>query len=66
MVVYLLGRRLFGRTGGLVAGGVYLTNFLQIIMAQMARAYTLQLLLLAIAWYALFAGLQEGTRRRWW
>jgi uncharacterized membrane protein len=55
VVVYLLGRRLFGRIGGLVAGGVYLTNFLQIIMAQMARAYTLQLMLLSIAWYALFA-----------
>ena len=66
VVVYLLGRRLFGRVGGLVAGGVYLTNFLQIIMAQMVRAYTLQLLLLTIAWYAMFAGLQEGTRRRWW
>jgi mannosyltransferase len=67
VVVYLLGRRLFGRIAGLVAAGVYIANYLQIIMAQMARAYTLQLLLLAIAWYALFAGLQEGTRRRrWW
>jgi mannosyltransferase len=66
VVVYFLGRRLFGRVAGLVAGGVYIANYLQIIMAQMARAYTLQLLLLAIAWYALFAGLQDGTRRRWW
>jgi len=37
-MVYLLGRRIFGRTAGLVAAGLYATNFLQLILAQTARA----------------------------
>jgi mannosyltransferase len=65
VVVFLLGRRLFGRVAGLVAGGLYLTNFVQMILAQNARSYTMQLFLLALSWLSLFAGLQTG-RRRWW
>lgn len=65
LMVYLLGRRLFGRVAGLVAAGLYMTNFLQMILAQTARAYTLQLLVLAIAWWCLFSALESGGRRRW-
>ena len=69
LTTYLIGARLFGRIAGLVGAGLYLTNFLQMILAQMARSYTLELFLLAASWYALFAALEsEGGHRarRWW
>ncbi len=47
VVVYLLGRRLFGPIAGLVAAGLYLSNFLQMGVAQLARSYSLELFLLA-------------------
>src|SRR5258706_4770394 len=65
VVVYLLGRRLFGPVAGVVGGGLYLANFLQLILAQTARAYTFELLLLGISWYALFRAL-DGNRAGWW
>jgi mannosyltransferase len=67
VMVYLIGKRLFGPIAGLVAAGLFLMNFLQMILAQMARSYSLELLLLGISWYALFAALdQRGSARRWW
>src|SRR3989441_13009482 len=67
VVVYLLGRRLFGRIAGLVAAGLYLANFLQMGVAQLARSSSLELFLLALSWYALFAALTaRGSARRWW
>ena len=67
VMVYLLGRRLFGRIAGLVAAGLFLMNFLQMILAQMARSYSLELLLLGVSWYALFAALdRRASARRWW
>jgi mannosyltransferase len=61
VVIYLLGRRLFGTIAGLIAAGLYLTNFLQMGVAQLARSSSLELFLLALSWYALFAALQKGT-----
>ncbi|HET9780438.1 MAG TPA: glycosyltransferase family 39 protein [Candidatus Dormibacteraeota bacterium] len=63
--VYLLGRQLFGKVAGLVASGLFLTNFLYLIVAQSARAYTLGLLLFTISWLALFRFIKLGSRR-WW
>ena len=65
VVVFELGRRLFGRLAGVVAALLFTTNFLQMILAQNARAYSLQLLLLGLSWLALFAGL-EGNRAGDW
>jgi 4-amino-4-deoxy-L-arabinose transferase-like glycosyltransferase len=65
VVVYMIGRRLFSRTAGVVASGLYTVNFLQLILAQNARAYTLELLLLGLSWLSLFIAL-EGNRKRWW
>ena len=66
VVVYLLGRRLFGTIAGLVAAGLYLANFLQMGVAQLARSSSLELFLLSLSWYALFAALTRGSARRWW
>jgi len=63
--VFAIGRRLFGRVAGLVASGLYTTNFMQMILAQNARAYSLELLLLSLSWLALIVAL-EDNRRRWW
>jgi mannosyltransferase len=65
VVVFALGRRLFGRVAGLVAGGLFLANFLQMILAQTARAYSLGLLLMCVSWLALFVALEKNSTR-WW
>jgi len=65
VVVFALGRRLFGRIAGLVAGGLFLANFLQMILAQTARAYSLGLLLMCVSWLALFIALEKNSTR-WW
>jgi mannosyltransferase len=44
-----------------------LLNDLQLTYAQQTRAYSMQLLLLCIAWYALFAVITvESHQKRWW
>jgi uncharacterized membrane protein len=67
VVLYLLGKRLGGWVAGAIAAGLYATNFLQLIVAQSARSYSLQLLLLGLSWYCLLAALDGGPhQRRWW
>lgn len=67
VMVFLLGKRFLGLTVGLVGAGLYLLNDLQLTYAQQTRAYSMQLLLLCIAWYALFAALSvESHQKRWW
>lgn len=67
IVVFWLGRRFFGRTGGFAAAGLYVLNDLQLVYAQETRSYALQLFLLCLSWYALFAAL-TGTshQKKWW
>lgn len=67
VVLYLLGRRFWGRVAGLTAALLYLLSTEQIFHAQKARAYPLQLLLLMVSWYALLLILSgSDTRRRVW
>jgi len=67
VVLYVLGKRLGGWVAGAIAAGLYATNFLQLIVAQTARSYSLQLLLLGLSWYSLLAAVDGGPyRRRWW
>ena len=66
-MVFLLGRRFLGTTAGLVGAGLYVLDNLQLTYAQQTRSYSLQLLLICIAWYALFVVLtQETHQKRWW
>ena len=67
VMVFLLGRRYLGIVAGFVGAGLYTLNFLQLVYAQQTRSYSLQLLLICIAWYALFAVFKQDTHtRRWW
>ena len=67
IMVFLLGRRFLGTTAGLVGAGLYILNSLQLTYAQQTRAYSLQLLLICIAWYALFRLLSQSSHhKRWW
>jgi len=67
VIVFELGNRFAGRFVGSVAACLYLFNDLQLVYAQQTRSYSLQLLLICLAWSALFAATQgETRRRRWW
>ena len=67
VMVFLLGRRFLGTTAGLVGAGLYILNNFQLTYAQQTRAYSLQLLLICIAWYALFILLSQSSHyKRWW
>ena len=65
VVVFLLGWRFIGTIAGVAGAGFYLLNDLQLVYAQQTRAYSLQLLLICIAWYALLSALSTPSRR-WW
>src|SRR6516162_2322251 len=67
VMVFLLGRRFLGITMAIVGTGLYILNNLQLTYAQQTRAYSLQLLFICIAWYALFAVLSRSSHsKRWW
>ena len=67
VMIFLLGRRFLGLAAGLVGASLYLLNDLELVYAQETRSYALQLLLICITWYALFAVLSgESRQKRWW
>ncbi|MEO8954103.1 MAG: glycosyltransferase family 39 protein, partial [Ktedonobacteraceae bacterium] len=67
VMVFLLGRRFLGLSAGFTAAILYLLNDLQLVYTQDARAYSMQLLLLCLSWYAFFAIVTAETpRTRWW
>src|SRR5579863_6286293 len=67
VLVFLLGRRYLGLIAGITGAGLFTLNYLQLTYAQQTRAYSLQLLLTCIAWYALFAVFTRETHaKRWW
>jgi len=63
-VVYLLGRDLFGRRAGLVAGLLFALSPIHVFHDQSIRLYPLFVLLAAISLYALNRGVR--TEGRWW
>ena len=67
VVVFLLGQRFIATIAGFVGAALYLLNDLQLVYAQQTRAYSLQLLLICIAWYALLSAFNGRSQRgRWW
>jgi uncharacterized membrane protein len=67
VVLFILGRRFLGLLPACVGTLLYLLNYLQLTYAQQTRAYALQLFLLCVTWYALFAVLHMQKHAvRWW
>lgn len=67
VMVFLLGQRYFGIIAGFAAAILYTLARLQLTYAQQTRAYSLQLFLLCVAWYALLVALTTDSRqKRWW
>ncbi|HEV7129651.1 MAG TPA: glycosyltransferase family 39 protein [Ktedonobacterales bacterium] len=67
LMVLALGRRFLGRGTGIVGAILFLLSGWQLTYAQQARGYSLQILLICIAWYALFAVLSGSAHRwQWW
>lgn len=63
---YVLGRRLFGRSVGLLAGLLLALSPLAVWYSQEAKAYAPALLLILAAWLALWEAGEGGRRLSWW
>jgi len=63
VVVFAFGRRFISTGAGMIGALLYLLNPHELIYAQQTRGYGLQLLLLCLSWYVLFAALT--SKRRW-
>lgn len=63
--VFLIGRRLIGREGALLAAFLLAVNAFFVRYAQEARAYSLALLLVTVATYLLLRTLDRPTLGRW-
>jgi uncharacterized membrane protein len=67
VVVFAFGRRFINTGAGILAALLYLLNPHELIYAQQTRAYGLQLFLLCLGWYLLFAALTSNRRwSRYW
>ncbi len=64
-LVVMLGRKLFDRWVGLVAGLLLATNPFVVQWSQQARGYTFLLALATLATLLLLRALESGTRREW-
>ena len=63
-VIYLLGRHMFGRAAGVVAGLLLASDTFVVQYAQTARSYALLLFLILLSSYFLVVDLDGPTRRR--
>jgi uncharacterized membrane protein len=68
VAVYALGRRFFGQITGVISATLYSLSFYTLMVAQQTRSYSMQMLLITVAWYMFFGALAERDARatRWW
>ncbi|HEV2114617.1 MAG TPA: glycosyltransferase family 39 protein, partial [Terriglobales bacterium] len=64
-VIYLLGKRLFSSTAGLLAAALFSVHAWQVRYAQEARSYSLYVLLTALSCLFFLAAIEKPTPRRW-
>ena len=64
-VIYVLGKRLFGSTAGLLAAALFSAHAWQVRYAQEARSYSLYVLLTSLSCLFFLAGIAKPTRRNW-
>lgn len=60
VVVFAFGKRFFDTGAGILGALLYLLNPHELIYAQQARTYSLQLFLLCLGWYMLFSAFMNG------
>ncbi|MBN1484084.1 MAG: glycosyltransferase family 39 protein [Chloroflexia bacterium] len=65
LLLYQLGRRLFGRSIGLLAAGLLALSPLAVWYSQEAKAYALSLFLVLATWLLLWQALEHPSRRAW-
>jgi hypothetical protein len=65
-LLYLLGKRLFGETAGLLAAGLLAVNAYHIRYAQEARSYAMLIFLIVLATWILVRNLQEPAAHWGW
>ncbi|HEX8227693.1 MAG TPA: glycosyltransferase family 39 protein [Chloroflexia bacterium] len=65
LVVYALGKEMFGRVQGLVAAGLLAFSFIHLTYSQDVRPYTVLVLLTALSVYCLVRAEHTGTGK-WW
>jgi 4-amino-4-deoxy-L-arabinose transferase-like glycosyltransferase len=65
LVVYALGKEMFGRLQGFLAAGLLAVSFIHLTYSQDVRPYTLLVLLTALSVYCLLRAERTGTGR-WW
>src|SRR5579859_1400288 len=66
VVVYLLGRRFLSQTAGILSVILYSLSYFVLMIAQQTRSYSMEMLFIIAAWYALFGALSEEGDTRWW
>ena len=67
LVVFAIGQRFFGTFTGMLGAALYLLNGLQLTYAQQTRSYSMVLLFICIAYYAIFSILaSKKPTKRWW
>jgi len=63
--IFLLGRKMFGTSFGLVSALLLSVNAFQVRYAQEARSYSLLVLLLIVSTYFFLSAIESGHRREW-
>lgn len=66
LVVMVIGARWWKLSTGVIAGLVFILNNIIITMAQTARAYAMEALVVSLSWWAFFYLLKNPTSKRWW
>lgn len=65
-LLWLLGRRLYGWTAGLLAAALLALSPLAVWYSQEAKAYAFLMLLTTAGWLLLWEAVEEGSPRCWW
>ena len=65
IAIYMLAARLFGRVTGLIAAALLSVHGFHIAFSQMARSYSLLLLLLLLTMYLLVSAMESQSTRDW-
>jgi mannosyltransferase len=67
VVIFILAKRFLGLFTAILGSALYLLSNETLVYAQQTRSYALQVLLISITWYALFAAMTNDKQQKiWW